>query len=157
MMNANESLKEKIKNDFTAAMKKGGIRLDTLRLLRAALHNREIEKRAKSGVLEITEEETLEIVIREIKKRREAAELYAQGGRVELAAQEKNELKVLEVYLPPQMSEKEIKQVVTGAIKKIGATDAQAFGKIMGEAMKTLKGKADSAIVSRIIKEGLEA
>lgn len=156
-MNANESLKEKIKNDFTAAMKEGGVRLDTLRLLRAALHNREIEKRAKSGTAEITEEEALEIVMREIKKRREAAEMYTQGGRAELATQEKKELNVLEDYLPPQMGEEEIRQVVAEAIKKIGATDAKATGKIMGEAMKTLKGKADSAVVSRIIKEGLGA
>jgi len=137
-------------------MKEGGVRLDTLRLLRAALHNREIEKRSKGESEGLTDEDVLGVVTREIKKRREAIEMFSKGGRDDSAAKEKAELGVLEVYLPPQMDEGEVKEVIRKVVAATGATSAKDFGKVMGEAMKVLKGKADASVVSRLMKEALE-
>lgn len=150
-----ESLIARITSDFKTTMKTGGIKLGTLRLLRAALHNREIEKRSKGETCDLTDEDVLEVVMREIKKRREAMEMFAKGGREDSAAQEKAELAILEIYLPPQMSEEDAKKVITEAVKKTGAVTAKEFGKVMSEAMKALKGKADSSLISRLIKEQL--
>ncbi len=150
-----ESLIARITADFKTAMKEGGIKLDTLRLLRAALQNREIEKRSKGESTDLVDADVLEVVSREIKKRREAAEMFLKGGREDSAVQEKAELAILETYLPPQMNEREVKEVIQKAIAVTGATAAKDFGKVMGEAMKTLKGKADTSVVSRLMKEAL--
>lgn len=150
-----DTLAARIQKDFVAAMKEGGVRLETVRLLRAALQNRALEKRAKIGAAELTEDETQEVVMKEIKKRREAIELYTTGGRPELAAKEKGELEVLEVYLPPQMSEEEVRASVAAIVAKLNVTDPKEFGKVMGVIMKELKGKADSAVITRCVKEVL--
>lgn len=149
------SLITRITGEFKTAMKEKGVKLDTLRLLRAALHNREIEKRAKGELMDLADADVLEVVTREIKKRREAMEMFAKGGRADSAAQEKAELGILEAYLPPQMNEGEIKETIKEAIATTGAASAKDFGKVMAEAMKTLKGKADASLVSRLIKEAL--
>lgn len=150
-----ESLGARITTDFKTAMKEGGVKLDTLRLLRAALHNREIEKRSKGEPTDLGDADVLEIISREIKKRREAMEMFTKAGREESAAQEKAEMGILETYLPPQMNEGEIKEVIKKAIAATGASTAKDFGKVMGESMKALKGKADASLVSRLMKEAL--
>lgn len=150
------SLQKRIEEDFGVAMKEGGIRLDTIRLLKSVLHNREIEKKGKGDKTILSEEETLEVVMKEAKKRKEAAELYIKGGRAELAKREQDELKILEAYLPPQVSEEETRAVVVRAIQVTGAKTAKEFGFVMKEVMKELKGKADSSLITKIIKEILD-
>ncbi|MFA6407377.1 MAG: GatB/YqeY domain-containing protein [Candidatus Paceibacterota bacterium] len=148
------SLEEKLKSDFEAAFKsRNSIVADTLRLLVSALHNRAIEKRGKGENEKLSDEETLEIARREVKKRKEAITLYTQGKREDLAAKELAELKVLEVYLPAQMSDEDIKKEVQRLVSAAGEVSPKDFGKVMGTVMKELKGKADAAVVTRILKE----
>jgi hypothetical protein len=150
------TLEERIKSDLDAAFKaRNAMTTDTLRLLTAALHNRSIEKRGKGGEEKLTEEEALEVLRREAKKRKEAAMLYIQGNRQDLAEKENAELSVLSVYLPAQMGEDEIKKEIMKVLASAGAADTKEFGKVMGLVMKELKGKADAGVVTRILKESL--
>lgn len=144
-------LKEQIKNDTINAMKeKNEEVVATLRMLGAAMKNREIElKKREEG---LTDEEVLEVVSKEAKKRKDAIEAYQKGGRQDLVDKETNELKILETYLPAQLSDEEIEKEVKKAIEELGATSLQDFGKVMSTAMPRLKGKADGAKVSEIVK-----
>lgn len=134
---------------------KDAARRDTLRLLRAALHNREIEKRGKGDTSPLTDEETLEVIRREVKKRKEALEIYTKGGRPELAEKEWNENVVLEVYLPPQATNEDIARAVEEVVSAYGAPTEKEFGKIMGEVMKRMKGTAEAARVSELVRKAL--
>lgn len=130
--------------------------VETLRLVLSAIKNKEIEKRGKTGSAELSEEEVIEVVTREVKKRKEAVELYEKGNRQDLAEKEKAELKIIEVYLPPQMGEDEIRDIVKKKIEELGNPPASDFGKTMGVVMKDLKGKADAQVVTKILKELLK-
>jgi len=139
-----EDLKQSFKNHNTA-------KVETLRMLTAAVHNKEIEKKSKSNNSDLSEEEILEVIAKEAKKRKEAIELFIKGNRNDLAEKEKEELKILEEYLPVQMNEVEVRKVVREILGGLGAV--QNFGKAMGEVMKKLKGKADAKLVSEILKD----
>ncbi len=128
-----------------------------LRLLQAALGNAAIEKRGKGDASPLTDEEVLNVVRRETKKRKEAITLYTDGGRADLAEKETKELKVLEVYLPAQMGEEAIRAEVKTLLKEVGPVDPKDFGKTTGLAMKRLKGRADAALVQKVLKEELGA
>lgn len=148
------TLQEQIKADFITAFKARNAEVaDTLRLLTSSLQNRGIEKKGKGEAEALTDEEVLEIIRREAKRRKEAITLYTTGNRADLAEQESKELKVLETYLPTLMSEEDIKKVVEKVLADYGAVDAKDFGKVMSVAMKELKGKADAALVTKILKE----
>lgn len=148
------TLQEQIKADFMTAFKARNTEVaDTLRLLMSALQNRGIEKKGKGEAEMLTDEETLEIIRREAKRRKEAITLYTQGNRQDLVDREAKELKVLETYLPTLMSEEDIKKVIEKVVAEYGAVDAKDFGKVMSVAMKELKGKADATIVTRLLKE----
>lgn len=148
------ALKEKINSDLVLALKgKEVLKVDTLRFLLAGIHNREIEKRSREGVQDLSEEEILEVLSREAKKRKEAAQIYEKGGRRELAEKENKELEIIKTYLPSELSEEEIKKIVGELAQKTGIKDEKDFGRLMGEAMKLLKGKAEASVVSRLIKE----
>jgi len=160
------SLKETINQDFKDAFRaKNETQLSIMRMLLAAIKNKEVEKRtrlSKSEPIEKLEElsqlddqEVIEVVKSEIKKRKDAAGQYKQGGREELAAKEEKEIVVLSVYMPEQMGEEEIKKLVQEAIKKVGATSMQDLGKVMGALMPQVKGKADGNLVNKIVKEEL--
>lgn len=142
-------LYEKIREDLTTAMKERR-EFDTgvLRMLITAIGNKVIEKRGKTGEEVLTEDEVLDVLRREAKKRKEAAALYAQGGRPELEQTEKKESEFIEKYLPSQMGEDEIEAVV----KKILSGGAKGFSEIMKMAMQELKGKADGRVVQDVIK-----
>jgi len=103
----------------------------------------------------ISDEEAMDVLQTEAKKRREAIEAFEKGGRPELAEKEKKELEILKTYLPEQLSAKEIQDFVTQAIEKTGATSMQDIGKVMGALMPQVKGKADGNLVSKIVKEKL--
>lgn len=142
-------LKDKIQTDFKEAFKgKDAVKLGALKMLRAEMHNAEISKRK-----ELEEEEIIEVILREIKKRKDAAELYEKGGRSELAEKEKAETKVLSVYLPEQISEEEIRKIVKQAVEQSGATSIKEMGKVMAVLMPQIKGRADNSLVSSIVKE----
>ena len=146
-------LKEKIKNDFKETFKaKDFFSLSVLKMLNAAIINAEISKKRKN----LSEEELLEVISSEAKKRKDAIEQYKKGERDDLAAKEEKELEILEKYLPEQLSEEKIKEVVQKTIKEIGAISPADFGKVMGKIMTQLKNKADGTIIAKIVKEELE-
>lgn len=136
-------------------MAKDELRLSTIRLLKSAIQYHEIQKGgAGYGA---TDEDVIEVIGREIKKRNEAIELYKQGGRNELAEKEQKELEILKSYLPEQMSEDEVRKLVEEAISSIGASGIQDMGKVMGALMPKVKGKADGTLVSNIVREALSS
>jgi uncharacterized protein YqeY len=147
-------LQQRINDEIKAAMKGGDhFTLDVLRFLNAALTNKSIEKRGRGLAEGLTEEEVLEILSREVKKRREAAELYKKGNRSDLAEKEEKEIIVIQKYLPAQMSREEVEKKVVEILSK---TEAKDLGSAMKEVMKELRGKADSRLISEIVKERLK-
>ena len=149
-------LKEKISSDLKESLKAGdSFRSGVLRMLISVFQNKEIEKRGSNKPAELTEEEVMEILIREAKKRKEAAEIYSKGGRDDLSQKEIQEIELIKKYLPEQLSEQEIEKIVKAAIKKTGAKEQKDFGRVMAEAMKELKGKADAKLTSEIIKKNM--
>ncbi len=143
-------LSQKINQDLKEAFKgKDDFRVGVLRLVISALRNKEIEKKGKGEEEELSDEETIEILGREAKKRKEAIEIYNKGGRNDLAEKEKKELEIIKKYLPEQLSEVAVEKIVKAVIEK---ADIKEFGRLMGEAMKELKGKADGKLVGEIIK-----
>lgn len=147
-------LKEKITADIKGAMKAGAAeKLSVLRMLSSAISNRKIEQRTKTGKdEELTEDEVLEVVSKEAKKRRESIAVFTSGGRADLAAQEEKELGILAAYLPAQMSEAEVGAAVT---RIVDAAPVKELGSVMKAAMAELKGKADAGLVSKLVKEKL--
>ena len=147
-------LKEIIQEDLKAAMiAKDEEKLSTVRMLKSALQYFEIQKGGAG--YEATDEDVIEVVGREIKKRKESIDLYEKGGRQELADKEKREIEVLQKYLPEQLSEDEIRTIVESAIAESGASSIQEMGKVMGLIMPQTKGKADGQLVSSIVREKL--
>lgn len=161
------SLKEKIQADIKKAMQaRDQLKVSVLRMLMAAVFNKEKEKRAKlskSGedlekldkLSKLTDEETTEVISSEAKKRKDSIEQYEKGNRQDLADQEKKELKILVSYLPEQMSEEEISKLVKEKIEELGASGPKDTGKVMGALMTQLKGKADGNLVNKIVQEEL--
>lgn len=143
--------KDKIQSDLNQALKdKKEVEVSTLRLLLSEIHNQEIAKQA-----ELTEEDFIEVVQKEIKKRKEAIEAYQKGKRDDLVAKEKQELEILNKYLPQQLSSQELEVIIQSVIKETGASGMSDFGKVMGAVMGRAKGQADGKIVSESVKKAL--
>ncbi|MGB9598877.1 MAG: GatB/YqeY domain-containing protein [Minisyncoccales bacterium] len=145
----------KIKEELKEAMKNGWqTKISTLRMLLAAVHNKEIELMKKETGL--TEEETMEVIRSEVKKRRDAIEGFEKGSRPDLAEQEKEELKILESYLPPEISDEELLLEIKKAIRETGAASPADFGKVMKLLSPLLKGKASGSRIAAAVKKELE-
>lgn len=143
-------LQEKINADIITAMKaKNEAALRALRALKSALL---IAATADGANGKILDEEAIKIFQKLSKQRKESMEIFLKNGRPELAEKEKEELDVIEKYLPQQMSEEEIKSILESVVKEAGATSSADFGKVMPLAMKTLSGKADGKLISSILK-----
>ncbi len=148
------ALKDKISNDLKAAMKAGDkIRLETLRTLRAALMEKEIEKRGPGPGM--TPEDEVGVLVSAAKKRRESIEQFAKGGRQDLVDQETQELGIIQEYLPKQASAEEIGAVIQDIIAQTGAQGPGDFGKVMPQVMKQLKGKAEGKLIQELVKKSL--
>ena len=152
-------LEKRIKLDLKSAMfAKKELEVSVLRQLLAAVLNKEKEKRFKSKEEKeayLTDQEFMEVILSEAKKRREAIDLFTKGGRADLAEKEKRELEILGKYMPEQMTAEEIKKLVMEAISKVGAKEMKDMGKVMAELMPKVKGKADGNLVGSIVKESL--
>lgn len=147
-------LKEKITGDMIAAMKaKEEIKVSVLRLLKAAVMKFEVSGDKKK---EATDEEVLQIIGKEVKQRKDSIEAYRKGGREELAVKEEAELKILQTYLPVQMSEEELKTVINQVVSQTGMVSKADFGKVMGAVMAQTKGKTDGQTVSRLVGQILK-
>ena len=144
-----KGLKEKLTDDLKGSMKAGtSEKTGVVRFLLAQIHNREIEKRSTGQAPVLAEEEVIEVLQREVKKRREAVELFRKGGRDELVQKEEKELAFINGYLPAEMSREELERIIDD-LKNQGFND---FNSLMKEAMKKIKGKADGKLVSEIVK-----
>ena len=151
-----DELKNKIKENLKEAMKnKEATRLSTIRMLLAAIANKEIELGKKEEGL--NDVEVLDVIRSETKKRRDAIAGFEQGGRTELAAQEKEELTILEMYLPPEISDEELLMAVKKTINDIQAASPADFGKVMKILSPLLKGKASGSRIADAVREELEA
>ncbi len=151
------SLKEKIDLDLKNSMKSGDkTRLNAIRSIRAGLLEKEVSIRV-GGIAVLTEEQELEVLVSLAKKRRDAIEQFTAGNRLDLAETEQAELAVLEEYLPAPVSDEEVTTVIQDIITKTGAASMKEMGKVMAEAMKALKGKADGTKVQQIVKSLLSA
>lgn len=143
-------LKEKLNADIKDSLiNKNSEKTGVLRFLLSLLQSREIEKRGTGQAPVLSDEEIIEIFQREVKKRKEAIDLFNKGGRPELAEKETKELVYINVYLPPLMSREEIVSLVNG-LKAKGLND---FNSLMKEAAKATKGRADGKMVSEIVRE----
>lgn len=146
------SLKERITSDMTAAMKsKEAARLSTLRMVKAAVQNREIEKGG-----ELTDEELTKLLQSLVKQRRDSVEQYEKAGRAELAEKEQAEIAFIEEYLPQAASREEIERAVSEAVAETGASSMKEMGAVMKAALARLAGRnADGRVVSEIVKSKL--
>jgi uncharacterized protein YqeY len=144
-------LKQRIQDDVKAAMKaKDKARLGTLRLITAAIKQREVDERA-----ELDDSQVLSILDKMIKQRRDSVAQYESAGRQELADQEKSEIAIIEDYLPAGLSEDEIASMIESTIQELGAAGMQAMGKVMGKLKPQMQGRADMGKVSALVKQKL--
>jgi len=144
-------LTEKIDGDLNSAMKaQEADKVRTLRTVKSSLHNAAIANKD-----ELSDEQAVQILRQEAKKRKEAIELYKQGGREELASAESKELEIIDAYLPAAMDEAELGKIVDEAIHLSGATSPADMGKVMGVVMGKVKGQADGSHVSAMVKNRL--
>jgi len=134
-----------------AAMRaKDAARLSTVRLILAAIKQREVDERK-----DLSDAEVLSVLEKMIKQRRESIAQFEKGGRADLAAREKSELDVLSAYLPAQMGEAEIQKEIDAVVAETGATGAKDMGKVMAALKSRLAGKADMSSVSALVKKKL--
>ena len=145
------TLKATVREQMTAAMKAGDkVRLGALRMLTAAITNREKDERH-----ELSDDEVREVAGREVKRRTESIEAFEAAGRTELVEKERAERQVLQAFAPEQLSEAEIDTLVDRAIADTGAASPKEMGKVMGAVMADAKGKVDGAVVQRKVAERL--
>ena len=150
-------LKEQIIKELTEAMKaKDELKLSTLRMLKAAIMNYEVSGADKVA----TDEVVIGLIKSGIKQRKDSAEGFKKGGNETAAQKELDEIKILEAYMPAQMSEDEIKKITEETIAQLNATPSDtstplsaSFGKVMGAVMGKTKGMADGNVVSKVVKE----
>ncbi len=144
-------LKLKIQDDMKEAMRaKDTFRLGTIRMLMAGMKQREVDER-----ITLSDADILQIINKMIKQRRESATQFRDGNRIELAEKEEKEIALLEHYLPKQLSESEVQALVAAAVKEAGATSVKDMGAVMALLRDKTQGKADMAVVSRLVKEKL--
>jgi uncharacterized protein YqeY len=144
-------LKDRITEDMKGAMRAGEKeRLGTIRLVLAAIKQREVDER-----ITLDDSQVLAVLEKMIKQRKESIAQFASGGRADLVAKEQAELAVLQVYLPAQMSDAEIDALIAEAVASTGATSVKDMGKVMGIVKAKAQGKADMGAVSARIKQKL--
>lgn len=148
------TLKQQIISDMTAAMKaQDAARTSTLRMLKAAITNRE-----KEGGGELTDDDVQKLLRSQVKQRRDSVEQFEKAGRQELADKEKSEITIIETYLPQAASQEEIEQAVTAAIADTGASSMKDMGAVMKAAMAKLAGKnADGKMISDAVRAKLNS
>lgn len=152
METANLEIRNKILEDIKDAMRaKEALRLDTLRMLNSAIKNREIELRPQA----LGEKDVMDVLRKLIKQRKESIEQFQAGGRADLAEKEGAELKVLQHYLPAEMSREEIEKIIQSAIAETGAQSVKDMGKVMKLVTAKAQGRADNKVVSELIKAKL--
>jgi uncharacterized protein len=155
MSDAQSTLKARLRSDLTAAIKdRNKVRSGTIRMVLTAITEAEV---AGSEAVELSDQQVLDVVIREAKKRREAEAAYANAGRAELAEKERAESDVLADYLPQQLTQQEIADIVADAIASTGAAELgmKGMGRVMAQVTPQTKGKADGSVVAAEVRRQL--
>jgi uncharacterized protein len=148
-------ISKQLEADQKQAMRDGDrIRLQTIRSLRAALTDREIELR-QGGVGSLSEDDELKVIQKQAKQRRDSIEQFEQAGREDLAERERDELRIIESYLPAQLSDEELATIVDEVILKTGASSPADIGKVIGPVMAQTQGRADGKRVNAMVRERL--
>lgn len=145
------SIKEKLMQDLKAAMKSHDkVRKDTITMVRAAIKQIEVDKR-----VDLSDEEVIDIISKQYKERVSSIEEFKRGGRDDLVAQTEEEIKILLEYLPKQLSDEELEDIIKEAIEKLSITSKRQIGELMKEVMPKVKGKADGKKVNSIASKYL--
>jgi uncharacterized protein YqeY len=145
----NVTLKEKLMADLKDAMKsKDKVKKSVITMIRASIKQFEVDNRA-----EMTEQQILEIMFKQVKQKRDAIVEFTKGNREDLVDEAKAEIEVIMNYLPKQLTEDEIRVLVKEAVEAVGATSPKDMGKLMGALMPKVKGKADGKVVNNIVRE----
>ncbi len=149
---AASSLKKRIDEDLKEALKKkDASRLSVLRMLKSDIKYKEIDKGS-----ELSDDEVLSVLASSMKRRRDSIEQFEKGGRDDLASREKAELEVVLRYVPEQLTEQELLDIITRAIKDVNATGPSSLGMVMKEIMPKVRGRADGKIVNQIVSSQLQ-
>ncbi len=139
----------------TAMKEKDATRLSTLRLITAAIKDRDIAKRGEGGEAQVTDGEILAILGKMVKQRQESARVYEEGGRLELAEKELDEVRIIEEFLPKQLSEDEVAKAIEAAVTAVGAASIRDMGRVMGELKGKYTGRMDFGVVGPMVKARL--
>jgi uncharacterized protein YqeY len=143
----NMTLKERLQEDLKSAMKsKDQLRLSVIRLAKAAIMNLEIARGH-----ELSDQEVIEVLAKEAKQRQDSIPEYEKAGRADIIETLRNEIKIVQEYLPAQLSENEIRELVKAAIAETGASSKKEMGKVMAALMPKTKGRADGKLVNQIV------
>lgn len=153
-MSDRESILDRLNEDLKQAMReKDKVRLRTLRSLRAALKNKQIEQRENGSDTVMSEQDQLSVVRKQANQRKDSIEQYQDAGRDDLVQKEKEELAILNEYMPAEMSDEELRQTLQQIIDDVGAESMADMGPVMGRAMDTLRGRVDGGRVQETVKE----
>ena len=146
------SLLERLNNDMKQAMKnKEKDKLSVIRMLKASIQNEALKLRKDK----LTEDEDLTVLSRELKQRKDSLQEFSNAGRDDLVEKVQSEIKYVEVYMPQQLTEEEVTDIVKDTIASVGATSKADMGKVMGALMPKVKGKADGALVNKLVQQHL--
>jgi len=145
------SLKERLTNDIKEAMKnKDIVNKNVITMIRSDIKQMEVDKR-----IDVSDEEVIEIISRQLKQRKDAKDEFQKGNRQDLVEQCENEIEVLLKYLPKQLSEEEVREIVLAVINETGFSSSKDMGKLMAAVMPKVKGKADGKIVNQVVRQSL--
>ncbi len=144
-----------IQTELNSAMKEAmrnrqSERLGVIRMLRSAIKNAEIEAKK-----ELEDDEIISLLATQVKQRRDAAQVYREGGREELAAKEEAEIVILQEFMPTPLTENEVREVVEQAVTELGATSMQDMGKVMKQVSAATRGRAEGRVISEMVKQRL--
>lgn len=144
------SILDQLNQDMKEAMRsKDKLRLSVIRMVKGSLQNEAIKLKKD----ELTAEESLTVLSREVKQRKDSLQEFEKVGRQDLADKLQEELEILLAYMPEQLSEDELKQIISQAISEVGATSKKEMGKVMGHVLPKVKGKADGGLVNKIVQQ----
>ena len=145
-------IKDKLMEDLKYSMKnKDTVRNNTVTMVRAAIKQKEIDEK-----IELTDEDILDIISKQVKQRKDSIEEFAKGGREDLVELTKKEIDVLMEYLPKQLTEEEIEPIVKEAIEEVKAESMKDMGKVMNAVLPKVKGRADGSVVNKIVRKHLK-
>ena len=151
-------LKTKLKDELIIAMKdKNQLRVSTLRMVNASIKDLEISQRTNNQTDEISDNDIIDILVKMVKQRKEAADTYKQGNRDDLSKKELDEIKIIEEFLPKQLSEDEVIKIIEGLISKNNISDISGMGLLMSEIKKKYSGQLDLGLASKIIKDRISS